>query len=357
MSQESRYWKAVEQRDAAYDGRFVYAVRSTGVYCRPSCPSRRPLRKGVVFFAAPDSAEHAGFRACRRCHGKPAGESLGSRVSRYIDGQLAAGQTATIETTLEALSAKFQISPYHLQRTFKRDVGVSPREYTEAKRLGLWKSQARQGRDVTSALYEAGYGSSSRLYEKAAAGLGMTPAVYRKGGLGMQIEYTIADCPLGRLLVAFTTRGVSAVYLGDEDAALESALRKEYPRAAITVSARGSAWVAELVAYLKGTRPKVDLPLGLPLDLAHTAFQMQVWTELRRIPYGATRTYSQIARGMGRPTAARAVARACATNPVSLVVPCHRVVREDGDLAGYRWGLTRKQALLARESEPPPAAR
>jgi AraC family transcriptional regulator of adaptative response/methylated-DNA-[protein]-cysteine methyltransferase len=340
MSQETKYWKAVEQRDSTFDGRFVYAVRSTGVYCRPSCPSRRPLRKGVLFFPAPGAAEHAGFRACRRCQGKPAGESLGSRVCRYVDAHL----KDEARITLAALSAAFQVSPYHLQRTFKRTVGVSPREYAEARRLGLWKSRLRQGRDVTTALYEAGYGSSSRLYEKASARLGMTPAVYRKGGKGMKIDYVIANCALGRLLVAFTERGVSAVYLGDQDAVMESALRAEYPNAEIR-RGQSVSWVNELLAYLRGSHTK----LYLPLDLAASAFQMQVWAELQHIPYGSTRTYSQIAQRMGRPTAARAIARACASNPVSLVVPCHRVVREDGNLAGYRWGVARKQALLERE--------
>ena len=349
--QETKYWKAVEERDSTFDGRFVYAVRSTGVYCRPSCPSRRPLRKGVVFFAAPGAAETAGFRACRRCKGQPAGESLGSRVCRYIDEHLNDESRMTSNIDLAALAAAFQMSSFHLQRTFKSTVGVTPREYAEARRLGLWKSRLRQGRDVTTALYEAGYGSSSRLYEKASAGLGMTPAVYRKGGTGMKIDYVIADCALGRLLVAATERGVSAVYLGDEDSAMESALRAEYPRAEIRPAQmrqrRSSEWVKELLAYLRGSHPKLDLPL----DLAATAFQMQVWAELRRIPYGATRTYTQVAQAMGRPTAARAVARACATNPVSLVVPCHRVIRGDGDLAGYRWGLKRKQALLSTETK------
>jgi len=343
---QNRFWKAVEERDSTFDGRFVYAVRSTGVYCRPSCPSRRPLRAGVLFFDNAVEAEKAGFRACLRCKGKPAGESLGSRVCRYVDEHL----KDESRITLAALSAAFQVSPYHLQRTFKRTIGVSPREYAEARRMGLWKSRMRQTgptecRDVTTALYEAGYGSSSRLYEKASARLGMTPAIYRKGGAGMKIEYVISDCALGRVLVAFTGRGVSAVYLGEDDGVMESALHSEYPRAEIQRGHR-SEWVTELLAYLKGKHRKLDLPL----DLAATAFQMQVWAELRRIPYGSTRTYLQIARGMGRPTAARAVARACATNPVSVVVPCHRVVREDGDLAGYRWGLARKQALLAAES-------
>jgi AraC family transcriptional regulator of adaptative response/methylated-DNA-[protein]-cysteine methyltransferase len=344
--QDQRFWQAVEKRDPNFDGKFVYAVRSTGVYCRPSCPSRRPLRKGVVFFAEPGAAEREGFRACLRCGGRKdaANENRAGQICRYIDAHIA----EETRITLAALAVEFKMSPFHLQRMFKRTMGASPREYAEARRLGLWKSQVRQGRDVsvTAALYEAGYGSSSRLYEKAAARLGMTPAIYRKGGAGMKIEYVIADCPLGRLLVGSTERGVSAVYLGDRDGALESALRDEYPRAEIhRETGRRVDWVNALRAYLSGSQAQ----LNLPLDLAATAFQLQVWGELRRIPYGATRSYSQIAKRLGRPTAARAVARACATNPVSLVVPCHRVVREDGNLAGYRWGLKRKEALLEQE--------
>jgi AraC family transcriptional regulator of adaptative response/methylated-DNA-[protein]-cysteine methyltransferase len=343
VNQETRYWRAVEQRDARFDGQFVYAVRSTGVYCRPSCPSRRPLRAGVLFFREPDSAERQGFRACRRCGGRrDNGARLDTRICRFIDQHL----EDEGPITLAALAAEFHKSPFHLQRVFKRAMGVSPREYAEARRLGRWKKHTRQGRDVTTALYEAGYGSSSRLYEKSSSRLGMTPAVYARGGAGMKIDYVIADCSLGRVLVGFTERGVSAVYLGDKDKPLEAALHQEYPHAEIhrESGARGK-WVGDILSYLRGKQPQ----LNLPLDLAATAFQMRVWEELRRIPYGTTRTYSQIAARVGNPNATRAVARACATNPVSLVVPCHRVVRADGDLAGYRWGLQRKEALLAQE--------
>jgi AraC family transcriptional regulator of adaptative response/methylated-DNA-[protein]-cysteine methyltransferase len=354
QAQAQQFWQAVETRDSRFDGKFVYAVRSTGVYCRPSCPSRRPLRAGVVFFTAPQAAEREGFRACRRCGGRRdvAGENRVRRICRYIDERDRLDADDETRITLAALAAEFKMSPFHLQRIFKRAMGVSPREYAEARRLGLWKSHARKGQDVTTALYEAGYGSSSRLYEKAASRLGMTPAIYRKGGAGMKIEYVIADCPLGRLLVGFTERGVSAVYLGDKDAALESELREEYPRAEVhRAMGRRVVWVNALLEYLSGKAPAKDgqQQANLPLDLAATAFQLRVWEELRRIPYGATRTYSQIARRLGKPTAARAVARACAANPVALTVPCHRVVREDGGLAGYRWGLKRKQALLAQE--------
>jgi AraC family transcriptional regulator of adaptative response/methylated-DNA-[protein]-cysteine methyltransferase len=346
VTQETRYWRAVEQRDARFDGQFVYAVRSTGVYCRPSCPSRRPLRAGVLFFREPDSAERRGFRACLRCGGRRSdgdgAETLAARISRYVDEHL----EDEGRITLAALAAVFHRSPFHLQRLFKRALGVSPREYAESRRLGQWKKHLRKGRDVTAALYEAGYGSSSRLYEKASSRLGMTPAVYARGGQGMKINYVIADCSLGRVLVGFTGRGVSAVYLGDKDKSLEAELHQEYPRAEIhRESGLRGKWVGEILSYLRGQQPQ----LHLPLDLAATAFQMRVWEELRRIPYGTTRTYSQIAGRLGQPSATRAVARACATNPVSLVVPCHRAVRADGSLAGYRWGLQRKEALLEQE--------
>jgi len=247
------------------------------------------------------------------------------------------------------------MSRHQLERAFQSAMGITPRQYADAKRMLRLKSRLQKGDNVTTALYDAGYGSSSRLYERAPAHLGMTPAAYRRGGAGMQIHYTTTSSPLGRLLVGATERGVSAVYLGDSDTALRVALRKEYPEAELQADGRRGArhpsgtlatWVREIVAHLRGQEPHLDLPT----DVRATAFQQRVWKELRKIPYGATRTYADVARAIGRPKAVRAVARACATNPVSVVVPCHRVVREDGKLAGYRWGLDRKCALLARES-------
>jgi AraC family transcriptional regulator of adaptative response/methylated-DNA-[protein]-cysteine methyltransferase len=238
------------------------------------------------------------------------------------------------------------MSRYHLQRVFKRIVGVSPREYREALRVGQFKARVKKGESVTSAMYEAGYGSSSRLYETSNQRLGMTPAAYRRGGRGATISYTIADCPLGRLLVAGTEKGVCAVRLGDSDQELEAALRSEYPAAQIRRDDKSlGEWVGALVKHLRGKHPRLDLPL----DVQATAFQWSVWQKLKEIPYGSTRSYSEVARAIGRPTAVRAVARACATNPVALVIPCHRVVREDESLGGYRWGIERKQALLDRE--------
>ncbi len=343
------FWHAVLARDVRLDGRFVFAVRSTGIYCRPSCPSRRPRREQVVFFARPEAAERSGFRACRRCRpGDPGGRGpqseLVRQVCHLIDKRLQ--EESEGASSLAALSAQTGFSRHHLQRTFKRWMGISPRQYADARRLGTLKRQLKKGDDVTTALYEAGYGSSSRLYERANGQLGMTPATYRRGGQGMQIGYTIVDSPLGRLLVAATQKGISAVYLGDSDARIESALHQEYPRAEIRRDRNGlEEWVRGILKHLRGASPRLDLPV----DVQATAFQRRVWEEWRAIPYGATRSYSQIARAIGRPKANRAVARACATNPVSVVIPCHRVVREDGHLGGYRWGLHRKQALLEGE--------
>ena len=345
-------WQAVLARDVRLDGRFVFAVRSTGIYCRPSCPSRRPRREQVLFFARPEAAERYGFRACRRCRASDPGNhppqsELVRQVCHLIDKHLQ--DESERVPSLSALSAQTGFSPHHLQRTFKRWMGISPRQYADARRLGTLKRQLKKGDDVTTALYEAGYGSSSRLYERANGQLGMTPATYRRGGQGMQIGYAIVDSPLGRLLVAATQKGISALYLGDSDARIESALRREYPNAEIRRDENGMGeWVRRIVKHLQGAEPRLDLPV----DVQATAFQRRVWEELRAIPYGATRSYSQIARAIGRPKANRAVARACATNPVSVVIPCHRVVREDGHLGGYRWGLHRKQALLEQERRP-----
>jgi AraC family transcriptional regulator of adaptative response/methylated-DNA-[protein]-cysteine methyltransferase len=265
---------------------------------------------------------------------------LVQNACRYIEENLES------PLTLSALGEHLGVSPPYLQRTFKRLTGISPRQYADACRLGRLKSRLKKRRTVTMALYEAGYGSSSRLYERAAAQLGMTPATYQRGGPAMQIRYTLVPCPLGRLLLAATERGICALYLGDVDAPLEAALGREYPRAAIQRDdAALKLWLGDLLQHLSGQRPH----LKLPLDVQATAFQWRVWQELQRIPYGSTRTYGEIARALGVPTAARAVARACATNPVSVVIPCHRVVREDGGLGGYRWGLKRKRALLDQE--------
>lgn len=342
---EDVYWRSTLARDPAADGMFVYAVRSTGIYCRPSCPSRKPGRNNVQFFRGPEAAERAGFRPCRRCRPRDAAQAdpgldVVRQACHYLD------EHKDDRLSLTDLGRRVGVSPHRLLRTFKRIVGITPREYAEARRLDRLKGRLREGDSVTRALYDAGYGSSSRLYERAQARLGMTPGVYRRGGQGMRIEYATADCPFGRLLVAATERGVCAVYFGDTDRALEASLSREYPSAEIRRGENGAArWIGAILRHLEGKQPHLDLPT----DVKATAFQQRVWQQLRAIPYGETRTYREIAERIGAPRAARAVGRACATNPVSVVVPCHRAVREDGGLGGYRWGMNRKEHLLAHE--------
>jgi AraC family transcriptional regulator, regulatory protein of adaptative response / methylated-DNA-[protein]-cysteine methyltransferase len=338
----ARYWRATVSRDARADGTFVLGVRSTNVYCRPSCPARRPLRQNVVFFRTGEEAEKQGFRACLRCRpNEVAGPvALVEAASRQL--------AESTEDTLRFgdLAKSLGSTPGTLRRAFLQVTGLRPRELAEAMRVARFKKMLRDGKKITDALYETGYGSSSRVYERSNAQLGMTPATYQKGGKGMKIGYSITKSALGKVLVAATERGVSAVYLGDADAKLVQELRDEYPRAEI--SAAGDSferWVKEIVQRVEGKPPRIELPL----DLQATAFQRRVWQELQQIPPGATRTYSQVAKAVGNPKAVRAVARACARNPVSIVVPCHRVIREDGNLAGYRWGLSRKEQLLAQE--------
>jgi AraC family transcriptional regulator of adaptative response/methylated-DNA-[protein]-cysteine methyltransferase len=353
-------WEAVMRRDAAADGAFVYAVRSTGVYCRPSCPSRRPRPANALFFRLPAAAERAGFRPCRRC--KPSRAKVRDpkldaveEICRLIDSRLAldsAGAADDGRMTLSALGEVVGMSPYQLDRAFRQAMGITPRQYADAVRMRRLKSRLKKGDDVTTALYEAGFGSSSRLYERAPSQLGMTPGEYGRGGEGMTIRYEILDSPLGRLLVGATGKGISALYLGDSDKDLRAALRQEYPRATLIGDdeAQGASgtlgkWGRRILEHLRGHEPNLDLPT----DVRATAFQRRVWEELRKIPYGTTRTYTDVARAIGQPSAIRAVARACATNPTAVVVPCHRVVREDGSLAGYRWGVGRKRALLEAE--------
>jgi len=342
---QDELWQAVMAKDSRFDGAFVFAVSSTKIYCRPSCPSRRPSRERVSYFRLPEAAEQAGFRACRRCHPKRTTSTdpqieMVRRACRYIETQ---DETSV---TLADLGEHIGISAFHLQRVFKRIMGITPRQYADACRIGKFKTRVRESGSVTGAMYDAGFSSSSRLYARAPAELGMTPATYGRGGRGAIINYTITPCSLGLLLVAATERGVCAVKLGDSDAALEADLTREYPSAKIhRADSMLSQPVDKLLNYLSGKQPD----LQLPLDIQATAFQWQVWENLRAIPYGETRSYAEVAKAMGRPTAVRAVARACATNPVALVIPCHRVIREDRSLGGYRWGLERKDALLEQE--------
>ena len=338
--------RAVEAHDAGFDGTFFYGVTSTRVYCKPSCVSRKARRERVRFFASCEEAEAGGFRACRRCRPRE-GATIDPHVSLVLRVcQLIETRDEEGVPLLEELARSLGVGPHHLQQTFKRATGITPRQYAAAHRLQQFKAKMKEGEAVSGAMYGAGYGSSRSLYEKAAEQLGMTPAVYGRGGEGMEIGYTTGETSLGRVLVAATTRGVCAVTFGDDDEALAAALAAEYPSATIRRDeGAASAWLADVLRHVEGAAPRLELPL----DLRATTFRLRVWEELRRIPYGATRSYKQIAEAIGRPTASRAVASACAANPVALVTPCHRVVRGDGDPGGYRWGTHRKRALLEQE--------
>ncbi len=342
---EANYWDALVNRDGRMDGIFYYAVLTTGVYCRPSCHSRFPKRENVVFFQQRDRAEQAGFRACKRCHPQnvlradPRVE-LVEQVCRFVEGR------PDQPVTLSALSKEFGLSPFHLQRSFKELIGISPRAYADACRLKRLKTGLQEGHSVTRAQNDAGYGSSSRLYERTATQLGMTPASYRKGGAGSLIRYSIDDSPFGKLLVAATEKGICAIQLGDSEKNLREALHEEFPTATV-IEEKPSPSTQTLIASLVEGHP---LRKRLPLDIKATAFQRLVWEHLQSIPAGRTESYSEVAQAIGRPTATRAVARACGSNSVALAIPCHRVVRSDGEMGGYRWGVERKKAILAAEA-------
>ncbi len=336
-------WAMVSARDRSADGRFVYAVTSTGIFCRPSCPSRRPRRERVRFFDSTAAAQQAGFRACMRCRPLEAsGDPWIARIERACRDIARASTPPALAT----LAQRAGSSPYHFLRNFTRIVGVTPRAFAETRRVEHVKRHLRADGSVTAAMLEAGYESSSRFYEGAASRLAMTPSAYRAGGAGETIRYATAASPIGRVLIATTSRGVCSVSLGDDDEALVAMLEAEYPRAHIEKApAALRAMLTQVTGHLAGRQPRLDLPL----DVRATAFQRQVWETLKAIPAGETRTYGEVARAIGRPSASRAVARACASNPVALIVPCHRVVPASGGTGGYRWGGARKDRLLARE--------
>ena len=343
LSEASR-WQAVVERDRSLDGMFVFAVSSTGVFCRPSCPARRPQRKNVQFFEHATAAEQAGYRACLRCRPKAVDgnpqSALVRAMCRYIE------QNIEDRLTLGVLATKFRRSAFHLQRMFKSVLGVSPKAYIDACRLRQVKQNLQAGHDVTTSLYAAGYGSSSRLYERTASQLGMTPEKYRRGAMAAVVRFTIAPSPLGRMLIAATDKGICAIQFAGSDEELQQGLMREFPFASRKRDDAALAeWRVSLEQLLNGQQPHPNLPL----DIRATAFQRRVWEHLQRIPRGETQSYSAVAKKLGMPKATRAVARACATNPVAIAIPCHRVVREDGDLGGYRWGITRKEQLLAME--------
>ena len=336
-------WQAVRSRDRAARDAFIYAVATTGIYCAPGCPSRRPQRRHVRFFDSPAEAESAGFRACKRCRPdsptQDPAHTVVLQACRYI-------QTHEKPPTLAEIGAHVGLSPSHFQRVFKRLLGLSPRQYADALRIERVKTDLRAGKPIASALYGAGFGSTSRLYERAHAELGMTPGRYRKGGEGEEVQYAIIPSAMGHVMVAGTRAGICRVALGEGRRALEEDLRRELPRAALkSGGAEVESWVQPLGQYLSGHSP---LP-NLPLDVQATAFQRKVWETLRGIPNGTTRTYEDVAREIGKPSAARAVAQACAGNPAALVIPCHRVVRKSGELGGYRWGTEIKTSLLELE--------
>ena len=338
-------WNAVSRRDATADGRFVYAVATTRIFCRPSCPSRRPRPEHVRFFSTSAAAQAAGYRPCKRCQPTNPAPPLRAdeavrRAVRHLDRSL------DRPVSLAQLARVSGLSAFHLQRRFKQALGVSPREYQAAGRAKRFRQELRQGRDVAAATYEAGYGSPSRVYDAAPTGRGMSPATYRRAGAGEHVGFVIVRVPLGWLLVAATRKGICAVKLGDSATALEDDLRREFARAQVDANQIVTApWVRAIVNGLNGAAERVDLPL----DVRGTAFQWRVWRALQQIRPGETRSYSEVAHAIGQPAAVRAVARACATNPVCLVIPCHRVVAKDGSLGGYRWGATRKARLLKNE--------
>lgn len=344
---EETFWQAVLHRDPSFDNVFFYGVRSTSIYCRPICPSRKPNRNQVLFFSSCREAESAGYRPCKRCQPKCAATPNSAltkilAICRYIE--------AEVERipTLAELGKHVGISPTHLQRIFKQMIGVTPFQYADACRIKRLKERLQQGDTITSALYETGYGASSRLYEKAPQQLGMTPACYQRCGRGETIRYTIICSPLGQLLVAATNKGLCSVRLGETATDLEQELKQEFQNALLVPDDEDlHNWTQILVNYLSGNS---HLP-ELPLDVQATAFQLRVWETLRMIPIGTTASYSDIAQAIGQPKSVRAVARACATNPVALIIPCHRVVQKNGGLGGYRWGVSRKKALLNFEAK------
>jgi AraC family transcriptional regulator of adaptative response/methylated-DNA-[protein]-cysteine methyltransferase len=342
-------WKAVQERDAAADGHFYFGVLTTGVYCRPSCPARTPLRRNVRFFETPQHAEAADLRPCKRCRPLDTRDAAAPRVEeicRYIETH------SDEPLSLDDLAQRAGMSRFHFQRTFKALVGVTPKQYHDAQRMRSLKMHLTSSPDVTAAVYDAGYGSSSRVYERADTRLGMTPKAYRAAGKGVRITYVSFETPLGLLMAGATDRGLCFVQFGDSRGELEAQLHAEYPNATFEPmrephDPQFTAWVEALRAHLRGEQPHLDLPA----DIRATAFQLRVWNYLQNIPYGEVRSYTEVAQGIGQPTAARAVAHACASNVLAIVIPCHRVIRGTGELGGYKWGLPRKRALIDRERQ------
>jgi AraC family transcriptional regulator of adaptative response/methylated-DNA-[protein]-cysteine methyltransferase len=337
---DDRY-EAIRRRDARAEGQFYYSVATTGVYCRPTCAARVALRKNVAFYRTPEEAERAGYRACKRCC--PREET--SRQAQLVDAARALLDSSETPVALGELAAAAGLSPHHFHRLFKKHVGMTPGQYAAARRLHRFGEAVQQGATVTAAIYEAGYSSSSRFYEGGGRALGMRPSDLRRGGAGLEIFTAVRACALGKVLVGATARGVCAIAFGDDVSTLRDALRERFPRAQISgADDRVERLAAAVVALVEGTEAG-----DIPLDLYGTAFQQRVWRALRDIPRGRTETYAAIAARIGAPRAVRAVGSACGANPAAVAVPCHRALRSDGGLGGYRWGIERKRALLARE--------
>ncbi len=335
---------AVRRRDPAADGRFVYSVATTGVYCRPSCAARPALRQNIAFHADGAEARIAGFRPCKRC--RPDEPPLAERHAAAVASACRAIDAADETPPLAVLAAAAGMSAYHFHRVFKAATGVTPKAYANARRAERLRAGLDRGERVTDAIYDAGYGSSSRFYERSAERLGMTPRAFRDGGRDTELRFAVAQCSLGALIVAASDRGIAAIAFGDDPAALVEDLQDRFPKATLV---GGDAAFEETVARVVGFVEAPGTSLELPLDVRGTAFQERVWQALRAIPAGRTATYTEVAQAIGLPKAVRAVAQACAANPTAVAIPCHRVVRTDGSLSGYRWGIERKRALLERE--------
>lgn len=339
-------WQAVLARDAASDGSFVYSVATTGVYCRPSCPAKRPSRAHVSFHTTPEDAERAGFRPCKRC--KPTEPSLLEQHADKVREACRLIETAEAEPRLDDLARSVGLSPYHFHRIFKSALGVTPKAYAIAKRNERMRQELGRSATVTEAIYSVGFNSNARFYATSADTLGMTPTEFRSGGANAEIKFAVGACSLGPILVAASDKGVCAILFGDDPDALRRELKQQFPRARLVDGDETFArLVTKVVAFVETPRGGLDLPL----DINGTAFQHRVWDALRRIPAGATASYAEIAQAIGAPGAARAVARACASNRIAVAIPCHRVVRSDGSLSGYRGGVARKRALLTKEAK------
>jgi AraC family transcriptional regulator of adaptative response/methylated-DNA-[protein]-cysteine methyltransferase len=340
-------WQAVQHRDAAADGRFVYAVATTGVYCRPSCAARPARRENVSFYRAPGDAEAAGFRACKRC--RPDGRPLGEMRAEAVARACRLIEEAEEPPSLEDLARAAGVSRFHFHRIFKEIVGVTPKAYAMARRRALVQKELSEAPSVTAAIYGAGYNASSRFYDNVEAKLGMSPSAYRKGGRDSTIRFALGECSLGSILVAASDKGICAIQFGDDPETLLRDLQDRFPEAQLI---GGDPSFESMVARVVGFVEAPAQGLDLPLDVRGTAFQQRVWQALREIPSGSTASYAEIAERIGRPKAVRAVAQACASNGIAVAIPCHRVVRTDGALSGYRWGVERKRALLDREAMP-----